>query len=696
MSVDASREETIIQDLKSVAARLGLAIAQESADIVDTLRRWLETHQEWLIIFDNVPQDFVFTKYCPNNPRGLVFIISHYDLSPIEMRLAPIQVETMNPTEAYHQFCTELGLLPSEDHLSSSSRSPSHGLLDLKLSQPMQQLSSSQDDKVHRFLKVLGFHPLAVQLGIGWIRQRAKYHGEWTKSLDLFIKGFRAHGNAESVIESIAINMLIEPLMNRTKSPDNEDQQGSIEVLRFFSVIDSSGLPESLLEYGWNSIKRKRFNKVDKTSTWSKDRQKKLLGSYLKEKWDSHPIQEAIIDLMSSSLIYVVKQADPIKDSRPWISMHPALHLAVRRAILPRGKEGLMAACSDAIVTLAEMTSLSADADSRMSGHLDQRHSRQNIQSHMKYCFRLCPEVEEQLYAQEDGLIDRIEIVRKYAKACAENGMVSQALRINTRAIKALNESKRDDRVKRMILRVSIEQATNYHDLGKHRDALDIRKKLLTDATDQSIYGSDLYRVCKMNLVRSYHFDRQNLNALRLIEEVITDSGSDPGSEELKNSTSRLKASILFSLESRRPEALQIRQSILQSILGARNAKHMETILSKSGKRAWKFGQISLLSDLATSYHTAGWLLLAKKIRGLVLDHRKKWFPHFPEHHDVLTAQYNLAITLDSLGEAESAEKLLMETGESCKKLSQGGDSLGFQVNLSLKTMKIEVGLLTF
>ena len=506
-----------------------------------------------------------------------------------------------------------------------------------------------------------------------------------------FVKEFRAHGDAEDLSDFVAVKMLLEPLMNQSKTVNKEDQQHLIELLRFFAVIDHTGLPESLCKFAWTNIKRKKEEKKIEAFGW------KLLEMYLGEEWDTHPIHKSLTSLINISLINVRKHADPVDDSKPWFSMHPALHSAVRRKIL-LDENSRLAACSSAVAILAEMTSLSPGSDSRISGFLDLRRSRQDIQKHMGQCFRLCPDVQTQLYVQGHSLVGRIEIVRKYAKACSENGMVKRARDVQASAIKALDQSaERGVSVKRMLVKMRMEEATSLFDLGKHRKALDLRKDMLKDmlkeeATDQKVYGPDLIRDCTINLARSYHYDGQNVNALQLIEEVKIDSKlPKPEQSALCTSVDRLKASILYDLESRRPDALQIRQNLIC----VKDAEDMDEQLSVSDIKSWSFSDIRLLGDLATSYHTARWLLVARKIRESVLEHRRQWFRHVPKHHDILNAQYNLAITLQSLGDINSALKLLGDTQKSCDEELRGSHLLIFKVNLSLAALKIDLSLAT-
>lgn len=74
--------------------------------------------------------------------------------------------------------------------------------------------------------------------------------------------------------------------------------------------------------------------------------------------------------------------------------MHPILQYMVRRTRLPK-PEDMQRACSSAVVTLAEMTSLSPEFDLKIAGDLEQRRSRQDIRNHVDHCFRICPDLEK-------------------------------------------------------------------------------------------------------------------------------------------------------------------------------------------------------------------------------------------------------------------------------------------------------------
>ena len=157
-----------------------------------------------------------------------------------------------------------------------------------------------------------------------------------------------------------------------------------------------------------------------------------------------------------------------------------------------------------------------------------------------------------------------METIRVHTKACSEHGMVKEAIRLQARAIQVLERSiVNEARGKRTLLNMRIEQATN---LVNHRETVKQHGKShreVTHAQSAGFYERNLIRNCKINLARSYECDRQSLKAFRRTEEIEIDSDTlEPDRHQLDTSKCQLEATVLYSLESRRSEALSISSKI--------------------------------------------------------------------------------------------------------------------------------------
>lgn len=136
-----------------------------------------------------------------------------------------------------------------------------------------------------------------------------------------------------------------------------------------------------------------------------------------------------------------------------------------------------------------------------------------------------------------------MEIARKYANPCSENGETDTAHRLHLQALSTLeNIDFPHNSSKRMRFKMQIEQATSESDCGKHSRALELRKQTYAEVTSSNICIPSIVRTCKFNLARSYHHNGQNLEALQNIKEVRREM--DP-SKELWTRVRQMESSIL-------------------------------------------------------------------------------------------------------------------------------------------------------
>ncbi len=76
--VRADESAAMVQDLVTLAGKLNLpeATAQEPAQTVDAVRRWLERHDRWLLVLDNAEEPAALREVLPRRGGGRVLITS--------------------------------------------------------------------------------------------------------------------------------------------------------------------------------------------------------------------------------------------------------------------------------------------------------------------------------------------------------------------------------------------------------------------------------------------------------------------------------------------------------------------------------------------------------------------------------------------------------------------------------------------
>jgi len=102
--------------------------AERTQDIVDAVRDWLETHDGWLLVFDNVVEEHHIKPYLPKSSSGHVIITSRS--SQWSSTVTPLQVEPFEP-EVAREFLLKLS--GSNDATSADALAEELGYLPLAL-----------------------------------------------------------------------------------------------------------------------------------------------------------------------------------------------------------------------------------------------------------------------------------------------------------------------------------------------------------------------------------------------------------------------------------------------------------------------------------------------------------------------------------------------------------------------------------
>ena len=100
--VNADTEVTLASDFAGIAEQVAVPGAQllQQDDKIRAVRSWLNTHDDWLLIFDNADHPDWLPVWMPPNPRGKVLITSRaslFDQLGIE---TPIALDVLSESEA--------------------------------------------------------------------------------------------------------------------------------------------------------------------------------------------------------------------------------------------------------------------------------------------------------------------------------------------------------------------------------------------------------------------------------------------------------------------------------------------------------------------------------------------------------------------------------------------------------------------
>src|SRR5205823_637335 len=101
--------------------------------LVDRLSRWLQTHERWLLIFDNAASLDEVTPYLPRAGSGHILITSRYPAW--RPRAAVIEVDVYQMEEAVEFLCRRLSRTTPEERSGAAAVAAMLGCLPLALEQ---------------------------------------------------------------------------------------------------------------------------------------------------------------------------------------------------------------------------------------------------------------------------------------------------------------------------------------------------------------------------------------------------------------------------------------------------------------------------------------------------------------------------------------------------------------------------------
>ena len=218
-------ELTLTADFGAIATKLSLPNheTQILAEKIAAVQRWLETHDRWLLIFDNADRPELLKPLRPHNPNGRLLLTSRsQEFDSLEIA-QPIAVSDMSATEA-REFLLRRTEKSAEDAIEVTA--------------------------VDQIAQELGYLPLALEQAGAYILAKKLSFGKYLSAyrqrrLQLLERQKPLVGNyPNSVATTWSINM--EAVEQTTPA--------AAELLRFSAFLAPENIPYELLERGGSQL----------------------------------------------------------------------------------------------------------------------------------------------------------------------------------------------------------------------------------------------------------------------------------------------------------------------------------------------------------------------------------------------------------------------------------------------------------
>jgi tetratricopeptide (TPR) repeat protein len=125
---------SLLADLASLAAQLGLAADTAQEAQVAALRSWLERHQRWLLVLDNVEDPQQVAELLPRSPSGQVIVTSRTGTG-WEPLASVLPVEVLAPADAARLLLARTGETGAAAEAVAATLAATLGWLPLALEQ---------------------------------------------------------------------------------------------------------------------------------------------------------------------------------------------------------------------------------------------------------------------------------------------------------------------------------------------------------------------------------------------------------------------------------------------------------------------------------------------------------------------------------------------------------------------------------
>ena len=216
---------TLTADFGAIAIKLGLPNAEQQGveEQIAAVQRWLETHDRWLLIFDNADEPDLLQPLRPRNPHGRLLLTSRAQTFDALEIARPLPVPEMTVLEA-REFLGRRTEKPLEEAIEATAA---------------DQLAQE-----------LGYLPLALEQAGAYILAKKLSFGKYLaayrqRRLQLLERQKPLVGNyPNSVATTWSINM--EAVEQTTPA--------AAELLRFSAFLASENIPYELLERGGSHL----------------------------------------------------------------------------------------------------------------------------------------------------------------------------------------------------------------------------------------------------------------------------------------------------------------------------------------------------------------------------------------------------------------------------------------------------------
>jgi tetratricopeptide (TPR) repeat protein len=108
---NADSLETLIPDFVTIAKMLNLPNkdAKEQNLVINSVKLWLETVGEWLLIFDNADKPELIEDFFPSKPKGHILVTSRAQLFQNLNIMTPVELDKLEPEESIQLLLKRTG-----------------------------------------------------------------------------------------------------------------------------------------------------------------------------------------------------------------------------------------------------------------------------------------------------------------------------------------------------------------------------------------------------------------------------------------------------------------------------------------------------------------------------------------------------------------------------------------------------------
>ena len=166
---NADSYETLILDFAAIANMLNLPNkdAKEQNLVITSVKLWLETAGEWLLIFDNADKPELIEDFFPSNPKGQILVTSRAQIFENLNIMTPVELDKLEPEESVQFLLKRTG---------------------------RKDVERAEYEAIKQLAKEFDYLPLAMEQAGAYISQRRSsfrdyllsYHAQGLKLLEKF------------------------------------------------------------------------------------------------------------------------------------------------------------------------------------------------------------------------------------------------------------------------------------------------------------------------------------------------------------------------------------------------------------------------------------------------------------------------------------------------------------------------------